>query len=920
MTTKDAQPVSPFQIRITTNSLHGVSGLCNGNYDSRRKGTVPPRANPSILDGKGAAVRRRSPLKFGKRAVAWATGVCRRRGLRGNALHNCIFDVAASHSKKVANDLVRAQRLREHLRKVHAARRLAAAKARAAAARARAAAAKARAVAAKRRAALRKAQAIAKAKRRAARAAAIKAARAKAAALRRAAAIARAKARAAARQAKGKTYNCYATGDPHMRNFAGQTYENQYNADLILFRRRGIRCDVRQAFWNAQHTVTINYRLACKIAGDHIEAYGPNDVRVNGKKINNGNTNLKGGAKIAFTGRQVTISYAGSTIRSQLNPGHGSGPLPRSYQNIYVTTKGLDHVTGLCNGNYDSRRKGTVPPRANPSLVDGKGGFRRPNPHAKFGHKAVVWATGVCRRRRLRGNALKDCIYDVAATHKKRFAEAEKRMKALREKLRKQRAARAAAAARARKAAARARAAAARARAKAAALRRAAIAKAKAAARAAAKRAAALRNRKTYNCYATGDPHMRNFAGQTYENQFAADLKFFHRPGFKCDVRQQFWNVQRTVTVNKRVACKVGRDHVELFGINVLKINGKQYSKVNKKLSNGATVTFDGRNFKVQNKRGDNVRAQVAGSTARFYMNVYATARGLHRVSGLCNGNYDSRRKGTVPPRAIPSLCDGKGIFRKPAHLKFGHKAVKWAKKICRARKLRGALLKNCIYDVAATHKKRFADLQKRAQRMREKLRRHRQARARKLARARAAAKRRAARAKALQRAAAKRRAAALRRRVQAAKRKAAALRKAKAARAARRARAAKRAAKRAAARARKAARAAARKARAAARKNSAKAKAAAAKKLAAEKRAKLIAARKLAKARKLKAIARKLKRKTQTKLQKLKAALKFKRNRNRKLKMCYKTSSSNDYDVKKVSKAYKPTKSDEQNIIGKAM
>eukprot|EP01080_Neovahlkampfia_damariscottae_P003656 gene3656-6472_t len=921
---KTRQPTWYMNFYITTRGLHGVTGLCNGKYDSRTKGTKPPRASPSILDGKAQRIKRRNPIKFGRRAVKWATGICKGKGLRGNSLHGCIFDVAATHKKKFAADMLRAQRLKDLMKRKHAAQRIAAAKARAIAARARAAAARARAKAAKRRAAFRKAKRLARAAKRAAQRARAKAARRKAAALRKAARLARAKARAAKREAKGKTFNCYATGDPHMKNFAGQKYENQFVGDFNIFSRAGFRCHTRQEFWNAQHTVAVNTRLACKVAGDHIEVYAPNDVRVNGKKISKGNHNLKSTAKLGFTGSQLTIHYAGSSVRSQINNGHGSGPLPRSYQNIYISTKGtkgLKGVTGLCNGSYDSRNKATKPPRANPSLVDGKGiRVQRPNPRKKFGHKAVAWATGICKGKGLKGNALHDCIFDVAATHKKRFAEAEKKLKALREKLRKRKAARRRAAARARRAARRARRAAARARAKAAALRRRAAARAAAKARAAKRRAEALKKRKTYNCYATGDPHMRNFAGKKYENQFSGDFRFFHKPGFRCDVRQLFWNVQRTVTVNKRVACKVGRNHVEVFGLNDIRINGKKYSKFNKKIGRGAKVSFDGRNFKVQNRNGDNVRAQIAGSKTRFYMNVYATARGLKHASGLCVGFYDSRKKGTKPPRAKPSLCDGKGIFKKPKAIKFGKRAVKWARGICKARKLKGAFFRNCVYDVAATHKKRFASLQARAKRMRNKLRRHRRARARKLRRARKAAFRRIFRVKRMKKRQARRKVKALKRRVRRARKFARRLKRRSAKRAARIARRAKRSARKAARRARRAARKAARKARKAARKNTPANKKAALKKLIAARRAKRIAQRKLKRARKLRRIARKLRRRSQTKRQKLKSALRVRRFRNQKLKLCYKTTSSNDYDVKKVSKVFKPTKSDEKNIIGKAM
>jgi hypothetical protein len=868
--------------------LKKTTGLCNGFYDSRRN-LAPPRVNPSILDGKRIHFKKPHKVVVSKKTRSWAKGVCHKQGLTGSALKNCILDVSISKKKRFARGQKKVQVEKAILRAKRLARAAAAAKARAAAAKARASAARARAAAAKKREQLRKAVAAEKRRKAALKAAERKAARAKAAAARKAARIAKSNAEAAK---AGQTHTCYATGDPHMRNFAAQTYENQFTGDLNLVQKRGFRCDVRQLYWNAQHTVTVNTRLACKIGGDHVEAFSPKLIKINGKDAKQGTYYLTSGAKFSWVGNTLTLSYKGSEVKSQLNNGHATGPLPAAYQNIYVTVKGsLAGVTGLCNGSYDSRNKATVPPRANPSLIEGKAFFRRPSAHKTYGHKAAKWATGICKARKLSGNALKNCIYDVAATHKKRFAEAEKRASALREKLRKAAAARRAAAARARAAAIKARAAAAKARAKAAALRKAAIAKARAAAKAAKAKAKALKRQvrsakraakkaeqnKIYNCYATGDPHMKNFAGQTYENQNAGQFKFFHSRGFKCDTRQKWYNAQHTVAVNTQFACKVGGDHVEIYSLTDVRVNGKKINKGTKNLKGGAKLTWNGPHFSLT-KGGKSVTAQInnghaTGNLPRFYLNLYATTKGLQGVSGLCNGFYDSRRK-LVPPKANPSFLDRKRRvhFAAPRKVKIGKKKTLWAKKACLKQGLKGKALKNCIFDVAVTNKKRFAVGQKRAQKQRRILKKQ----TRKLARKASKAKVALIRARAAElRAKAK----ALRRKLALANlKKRAAIRKS------------------------------VRKTRKSARKF--------ARKVTKKHHRKQSGFRKSEKA--FKKVAKKLSRAFR-KVGKVAKKHRKVSKRSQKLKSCYKVSSSNDFDVEKVPKQNKPTKNDFRDIIGKA-
>jgi hypothetical protein len=237
----------------------------------------------------------------------------------------------------------------------------------------------------------------------------------------------RAAKRAAKKAAQNKLYNCYATGDPHMRNFAGQTYENQNVGQFKFFYRSGFKCDTRQKWWNAQHTVSVNTQFACQVGGDHVEIYSLTDVRVNGKKIKKGTKNLKGGAKLTWNGPHFTLSKNGNSVTAQINNGHATGRLPRFYLNLYATAKGLNGVSGLCNGFYDSRRK-IVPPRANPSFLDGKRVHFAAPRKIKIGKKKASFAKKACLKQGLRGNALKNCIFDVAATNKKRFAVAQKRV------------------------------------------------------------------------------------------------------------------------------------------------------------------------------------------------------------------------------------------------------------------------------------------------------------------------------------------------------------------------------------------------------------------------------------------------------------------------------------------------------------
>jgi len=187
---------------------------------------------------------------------------------------------------------------------------------------------------------------------------------------------------------------CQLYADPHCRGFSGATYDAQIEGDWVLYRGLHLKAHYRgKKFPGATWVALIHYGI--RIYNQRISSRGFNvhSVNIDGvdRELKDGRNNLKRGGFINVQGNKITYSTNDGEEVDFISYG--------SYYNAFVRSN-VPNVSGLCSkqfvrstffgvtmgGRIDYSKKLVCPRR---------------NEFAQY-----------CRRRGLRGNKLKGCIFD----------------------------------------------------------------------------------------------------------------------------------------------------------------------------------------------------------------------------------------------------------------------------------------------------------------------------------------------------------------------------------------------------------------------------------------------------------------------------------------------------------------------------
>jgi len=193
--------------------------------------------------------------------------------------------------------------------------------------------------------------------------------------------------------------------------------------------------------------------------------------------------------------------------------------------------------------------------------------------------------------------------------------------------------------------------------------------------------------RRTRTCYLVADPHASSFDGARFDAQTVGDWVFYKGPHLEASYRGK--SMGRWVGAVQWVV-RVHHNLIKSIGFNQVSINGHVHNIAKagtKNLNAGTQVVMTGNRVTISSK-GEAVDFYAYG----YYFNLYARSdKRADRISGIC---------------AHQMLHSGDfGTVKRPKIVHFPHRHC--AKKahytrVCQRRKLRGVLLRNCVFDLCA--------------------------------------------------------------------------------------------------------------------------------------------------------------------------------------------------------------------------